>query len=60
MSHNDVEDRIEEIDRELAGLYSLDFEEADTDEILARAERSKKLESERQRLQGYLNVQSKY
>jgi hypothetical protein len=60
MNHDEIEDRIEEIEEELASLYSVDFREADREEILRRADRSKELENERKRLQGYLNVQSKY
>jgi len=51
-----IRKRIEKIDRELADLYDVDFSETGEEEIRRRAEKSERLENERQRLEGYLNV----
>lgn len=56
MTKDDARDRIDEIEEELADLYDLDFDEAERDEIIRRAERSSELETELTRLQGWLNV----
>jgi len=52
----DAEERIEQIDRELSNLYNVDFREAEREELRKRSERAKQLETERRRLQGWLNV----
>lgn len=51
-----AEERIEQIDRELSNLYNVDFREAEREELRKRSERAKQLETERRRLQGWLNV----
>jgi hypothetical protein len=56
MTKDDARERIDEIEEELADLYDLDFDEAERDEIIRRAERSSELETELTRLQGWLNV----
>lgn len=56
MDTDSIRERIEKIDRELADLYNVDFSETDEEQIRRRAEKSERLENERQRLEGYLNV----
>lgn len=56
MDTDSIRERIEEIDKELADLYNVDFSDTGEEEIRRRAEKSERLENERRRLQGYLNV----
>jgi hypothetical protein len=56
MDTDSIRERIEEIDKELSDLYNVDFSETGEEEIRRRAEKSERLEDERRRLQGYLNV----
>jgi len=56
MDTESIRERIEKIDRELADLYNVDFSETGEEEIRRHAEKSERLETERRRLQGYLNV----
>jgi len=56
MDTDSIRERIEEIDKELADLYNVDFSKTGEEEIRRRAEKSERLENERRRLRGYLNV----